>query len=566
MGAARRLFLYAVSFIGLAAVSIGVHDLLSLVFAQLLDAFGSSVVVGDGGDIRQQASFAIAVVVVGSPVWLITWRLAQQGARGNDRRALEERGSAARALYLSLVRAISALVFGITAVELGTSVLRALLGDDIETFGLPEAIASIVTAAIVWAYHTRIATADGRAGAHRLAAGSITRLYRYGFALAGMILALFGASTLIHEATLIVLGSPSIVPEPDWWHFPIAFAATAIVIGLAAWWIHWRESTSIVRDGLIVGDDERVTRLRATYFGVIVLLGVALPASAIASSIAELGRLLIGVPLNDGGSLAERVLVAPLSAAPFAIAAWLHVRSQAAEAATVGAEAEASARRVTNHLIAIVGLAFLTVGLGELAWMVLDQLLTGSVLGGDDAYIRAQTPWFVAQIIVGAALWMPAWIAIRRARAARPDIERRAGASRAYLYLVVGVTLISSVVAGVYVLYRAINAILGGEVGGAIGSDLAASLAVLLVAGPVAIYHGRMVVTDLRATAEPGDQAVGEAVTGSTGASSVRDPEQGLGPPAAMTLTLRGPVGTDLGAIAAGFRDTLPPGVTLEGV
>src|SRR5262245_14205636 len=196
---------------------------------------------------------------------------------------------------------------------------------------------------------------------------------------------------------------------------------------MAIWWIYWREANACIQDG-VASDEEWVSRFRAMYVGLIVLIGVALPAAAIAGSIAAIGRMLMGESLDGGLSLAELVVGPPLAAAPFAIAAWLQVRSQLVEAEAMGAGAVASARSVTNHLSAVVGLAFLAVGAGELVWLVLDRLVAGQVIAGSETYLRDQAPWFVAQIFVGAALWIPAWTAIRRSRSAQPDLERRAGA------------------------------------------------------------------------------------------------------------------------------------------
>src|SRR5262245_52203811 len=119
MGVARRVYLYTVSFVALAAVAIGVHDLLALFVGRFVDE--SRVIVGESGEIREQASFAIALVVVGLPVWLIHWWLVLRGSRGGDARAMEERGSAVRSLDLNLVRAITAAIFVSTALSLGSA-------------------------------------------------------------------------------------------------------------------------------------------------------------------------------------------------------------------------------------------------------------------------------------------------------------------------------------------------------------------------------------------------------------------------------------------------------------
>jgi hypothetical protein len=145
---------------------------------------------------------------------------------------------------------------------------------------------------------------------------------------------------------------------------------------------------------------------------------------------------------------------------------------------------------------------------------------------------------------------------IMQRRAADPSTERRATIGRAYLYLVVGVSLLAVVPSAVFTLYRLIDTLLGGR-GSALGSDLAIPIAVVIVASVVAAYHGRLVVADLRLAGET-ERAI-EAETAAL--ASVSTPSAVA---ASITLTLRGPAGTDFQAVTDRLCEHLPDGMVLE--
>lgn len=149
--------------------------------------------------------------------------------------------------------------------------------------------------------------------------------------------------------------------------------------------------------------------------------------------------------------------------------------------------------------------------------------------------------------------------AILRRRTVSPATERLATKSRAYLLLIVGGALIAAVPTTVYVLFRSIDAFLGGGAT-AIGSDLALPVAIVSVAVLAAAYHGRLVVSDLRLAAAARPTAVAPLAVPET----VATPAIGAAP-TMLALVLRGQGGEDLEAVAGGLRKHLPPGIVLEG-
>ena len=110
MGVARRLYLYAVSSFSLLVLAIGLYNLVALVFGKVADALGSTF-LGGGADVgREQVSLAIALVVVGAPLFAIHWSLVGRGWRAVGASGLEDRHSALRAFHMALVATV-ALIF-----------------------------------------------------------------------------------------------------------------------------------------------------------------------------------------------------------------------------------------------------------------------------------------------------------------------------------------------------------------------------------------------------------------------------------------------------------------------
>ncbi|HEX6867564.1 MAG TPA: DUF5671 domain-containing protein, partial [Candidatus Limnocylindrales bacterium] len=279
------------------------------------------------------------------------------------------------------------------------------------------------------------------------------------------------------------------------------------------------------------------------------------------SSIAELGRLALGVADDASpAGLLERVVGPLLIAIPIVVAGWLHWTYQRREAAARDPIALADAERVALHLTAIVGLAFLAVGAARLVGRLL-ELLVGTTVGDD--FFRFETAWFIGQLIVGLVFWAPAWAEILRRRAADADAARRASVTRAYLYLVVAAALLAAIPSAAFVLFRLIDTLLGGG-GVGLGSEVALPIAIVLVAGLVAAYHGRIVVGDLRALAAA--QAPAPATIEDVAPAAPTVAGRSMPPSAAsLDLVLRAEDDTDLAAVADALRAHLPPGVVLEG-
>ena len=560
MGIVKRLYLYAVAAISLLVLAVGIENLVAVALGEVADMFGATVIAGESTG-REQVSLAIALVVVGGPLFAIHWWLITRGWNGADEAADGDRRSAIRAFHMALIGSVSIAVALSAAQRLLEPAFGAILGvslADAPWTGrrLVDDAASLLVAAPVWWWHVARRNADLRHDRLQGASAWLTRLYRYGWAFIGLVTMLIGASQLISTVASALIGPPDVSGSGAWSTGIIATSLAAILAGFIVWWLHVLDARNVVRDAAVIGEDDRTTALRATYFGAVLLVALASAGLTISAAITELGRALLGVADAGGGlALLESVLGPLLVAAPFMATGWLHWRAMRREAETAGPAALAAAERLRFHLTALVGIIFLTVGAARLGALLIELVLREV---GADEVARRELVSSVAQVLVGSALWLPAWSAIVARRAIAPEAERLARTARAYLLLVVGGALIAVVPSAVFALFRLIDTVLGGTQD--LGSDLPIPLAAVVVGTVVAVYHGRLVVSDMRlgATAGPAPTTV------EASAEPVESAPSALAP-ASLTLILRGEPGEDLEAVAAALRSHLPPGVLLEG-
>lgn len=580
MGTAKRLFLYTVAAVSLLVLSVGLYNLLAVVFGELADALGASIIGGGGSTGREQVSLAIALVVVGAPAFAIDWWLVGRGWRGMDDAGRADRDSAIRAFHLGLVATVALAVGTVAAVQSLDTVVGAILGVEHFSARPTDQLAILFVAAPIWWYHQRRRNLDIRHDQLTGAAAWLTRFHRYAWTFVGLMLLVVGASQVLETIASVLIGRPGFGGRDAGWLDPLAFSLSTLLVGAGIFVVHAADARRAIRDAAIIGEDDRTTALRATYFGVVILVTLAYVGVTVTSSLAELARWGSYPPGDANGlpAFLELVIGPLLVAIPFAVAGWLHWAALRREAGNRSPVSLAAAVRLALHLAAGVGLAFLAVGAGQLLGRVLEVALGGAVAGD---FFRTEATWDLALVVVGAVMWIPAWTRILRRREADPLAERQATAGRAYLYLVIAASLFAAVPSAAFSLYRLIDTALGGG-GVALGTDLAIPIAVVIVASVVAVYHGRTLVSDLHFSAalQPAAEA---ATVGATGAAEVSALTPGtVGPAdavepaeaevgaaeaevgASLVLTLRGPLGTDLSSLADTLRDRLPAGVTLE--
>jgi hypothetical protein len=158
--ALRQLYHYLVALIGLGMLAGGIGDTLRLLIDRALG--GSATTSLSQQQWGDQLSLVITLILVGAPVWLLSWRHVQREALASDGAAARQ--SLPRRLYLFVVLFATVTALLISAASLIYQVFRHL-GDPIGSWAsdMSWAFAATVTAGVLLAYHLSILRSDLRA-------------------------------------------------------------------------------------------------------------------------------------------------------------------------------------------------------------------------------------------------------------------------------------------------------------------------------------------------------------------------------------------------------------------
>ena len=485
MTAIRRLYIYLV-----AAASLGV---LVTGLAQVGAATIELVLGGGAIPTTYRSTIATfgAAIIVGLPLWLLHWSLAQRMAS----RDAEERAATLRRLYLYGVLSGLLITVGILAARfLNPAIVLVLRLDAADANALPVRIArtawELAVVTLFWVYTFRIAAADRAAVGEVGGSATLRRWYAYGAQLVAFLLALDSAAALLDTVLVNAFAGPQVVRADA----AVAAGVAQTLVGLAIWLFHRRWTA---RDPLEA--DDRHSTLRAVH-------GFWIVGVSVAVTLANLGRILhyglaraLGVAQPEGlPGDALAALGLPFARVVVFGIAWAFIRwSLARDASGTEAERQAGVRRLCNHLVAFVALATLALGATGLLWTLVDQLF-GPGVPVTPLDVRDEVSTSVTLTLLGLVVWLLHW------RAAPPPTERLALSRRLYVFASLLISVLALLGSGVYLASQVLNQLL------AVGGDRPAlqighALAVALVALAVAGYHVRVLRADgaLRAGAAP---------------------------------------------------------------
>jgi hypothetical protein len=555
MQTVKRLYLYLMSGITLGVLAVGLRTVLVVLF----DAIGlgrGDFIGGDPNADRQQLSLAAALIGVGLPVWAIHWWLAERGVRPGATHSEAERGSAVRALYLTVALAVLLTFGAVAGIELLRGLVQGILGGGSPDFLAPDPggnLATLLVAGIAWAYHVAIRRRDMRVGPLAGAAAWLPRAYLYGAAIGGILGLLQSVGNLVAVIGDTLLAPAGAVREPGAGSFQAASSLSAIVVSGAIWLGHWWYAGRLVREASWRGDSERPARLRVAYFVGVILAAVFSVIQLCAAALSAVLVPLVGASSSFGerltGTDMVRVVgVSLVSAVPWAIAWWFHRAGLRGEATASGDQGRVTtAERLDLHSAALVGLGFGAVGFAWLLGLAVDVVFGGNRTLGD-GFWRSELATFTPMALIGSAVWLWRWWRIQARQAANAEADTSSTVRRTYLLIILAASVISSLSSAALVLYRLFGAILGADLGGNTVGELSAPIGVLVVAGVVAVYHGQVLRRDLALRAA---ELQAEEVTAGAAEAQRR-------------LVLVGPPGSDLGPALAELREGLPTGYRLD--
>lgn len=539
MQAVRRLYLYVMSGITLAVISYG----LVLLLRVLLDGLFPDPPYDDFDQSRQQLSQAIAMLGVGIPVWAVHWWLVQRALRPGRPERDVERGSGARAVYITFVLLVSLVVWvtgGIQVLQWAAATAMRVSSEYYYADPLGGATIGVVAFG-VWLYHGLVRRRDLAAGPVQGTAASVPRLYLYGVAIGALWSVLVGIETF----TSALLPTYPSTADPNQVPYLVGIAINGVAWALV-WFGHWTYANRLVREDGWRGTEERVSRTRLIAFLVLIIASAGVTLSKVASAIgAALDPVLPDPPFADPAyapDLTAAIATALLTAIPWAIVWFAHTRALRREPAASDRLRALHQARLTSHGVAAAALALGATGAGWVLGFLIDL-----ALGGERATGPYPSTWELGQwlpaTVVGLGAWWWFWSGVRARRRSDPVDEANSTIRRSFLFLTVGVALIAAIAASALILYRLVGGLLGAEIGGNVGSELSTPLGALIAAAVVLGYHGLALRADQKLVTPDEPLATG-------------------GPVERRALTLVGPA-ADLDAAVAAARAALPAGVEI---
>lgn len=280
----RRLYQWGFTIVGLIILLNGVNELLTRLFAQLLEDMGSTRPLIDG----------FSLLIVGVPLLVIFWRWNQH-LFVNDVSA--EQDSLLRKLYLYAVLFVAMVTAVTNAAVLFASLLQAAW--EIETSGsLGSVVALIITFVGTWAAHLWLIKQDEKAAPDVQQQITIRQVYQYLSAGVGLLAFLIGVGGLFSVFIRAVAGESYDRIEISW------YVAT-IAAGLPLWLWFWRtiQHTAVDDNAPKQGVAEHDSFVRRIYLYLFMLLATLTILSAGVYIVYRLVSLLMGLSVEGSAAV-----------------------------------------------------------------------------------------------------------------------------------------------------------------------------------------------------------------------------------------------------------------------
>ena len=259
----RRLYRYIWVLYGLAMVVFGAQQTLRFLF------YVPSNMLGDIG--RETLVNGIALLVVGTPLWIYTWRVVQ-----NSLAETSEKDSNLRLGILYLLALGGVITVLTTTAIVVETLLRKLLGADINTTDLIHQLGGPISIGVplgaVWAYYGHWLNRHIESIPDPIRQAGMKRLYFYILSALGLGGAFIGVAILIKF--IIDLTTGGSLTLDDALRSNLAGAISLIVAWLPLWLFTWRpmQASAFAIDD--TGEHARRSVIRKVYLYLALFAGV----------------------------------------------------------------------------------------------------------------------------------------------------------------------------------------------------------------------------------------------------------------------------------------------------
>ncbi|RPJ27554.1 MAG: hypothetical protein EHM33_07610 [Chloroflexi bacterium] len=487
MKSIRRLYFYLIAFISIEVVLWGLVGLLRSVVDETIS----------GG--AEALAQALALILVGVPIFLIHWLWVQRAAARDE----EEKTATLRAVFFyaillaTLIPVVQNLLSFIDRALIqgaGLGVGRAFSLFREQT--LADNLIAIGMNCIVAAYFWNLLQGEWATlpdPQKRESFAEVRRFYRYLWMLYGLLMTVFGAQQILRFLFYIpgdVLGELG--------REVVVNGVALLVVGTPIWVYSWR----IIQDSL-VDPAEMGSTLRLAILYLLALGGVITVITTAAMVVNDILTWLLGADWTFqyfiqqiGGPISIGV---PLGLVWAYYGYWLNRHIEA-----VGDRVRrAGMKRLYNYILALIGLVVAFIGVATLFSFIIDMLTGSGILMSDST--RGTLATSIASLIVGLPLWLIMWRPMQSealVQGEMGDHARRSVLRKAYLYLVLFGSVIGGMATAVGLVYQLIRAILTGDPGNDFVNNILNLIQLLFLFGVVLTYHLSVLRQDGASTAD----------------------------------------------------------------
>jgi hypothetical protein len=490
MKSIRRLYFYLIAFISIEVVVWGLVGLLRSVVDRT---------VSGGAEALAQA---LALILVGVPIFLIHWSWAQRASAREE----EEKTASLRAIFLyaillgtliPIVQNTLSFIDRALVQSTGLAVERAFSAFRNQT--LADNLIAILMNGIVAAYFWNVlrnewaTLTDPLKGTSNENFSDVRRLYRYIWMLYGLLMTVFGAQQILRFLFYIpgdILGQVG--------REVVVNGVALLVVGTPVWVYAWRVIQNSLADPAEMGSTLRL--------GILYLLALGGVITVITTA-SMLVNILVTRLLGGDSTLREfvREIGGPISVGvPLGIiwayyGYWFNRHIEA-----VGdAVRQAGMKRLYNYILAFIGLVVSFVGVATLFNFIIDMATRSGILMS--VSMRGMLATSISSLVVGLPLWLMTWRPMQvdaMARGELGDHARRSVLRKTYLYLALFASVIGGMATAVGLVYQLIRVVLTGDTGSDFANNLLNLLQLLFLFGVVLVYHLNVLRMDGASTAD----------------------------------------------------------------
>jgi len=467
----RRLYFYLVALISIEVVLWGLISLLRSIVDQTISG---------GADALARA---LALILVGLPIFLIHWLWAQRSSARDE----EEKTATIRAAFfyavllgtlIPIVQNLLSFVDRSLAQVTGLGVERAF-----PVFGqqtLADNLIAIFMNGIVALYFWNILRSEWATLLDKENFTEVRRLYRYIWMLYGLLITVLGAQQILRFLLYIpgdVLG--------DLGRDIAVNGVALLIVGTPVWAYSWRVIQASLVDPAEMGSTLRL--------GILYLLALGGVITVITTAFMVMNAVLtwllgadwtfqyfvqqIGAPLSIG---------MPLGFVWAYYGHWLKRHVEAVEDRV----RRAAMLRLYNYVLALIGLVVAFAGVTSLLRFIIDMVIDRGLLMTDT--MRGTLSASIASLFVGLPLWLAMWRPMQAealAQGEMGDHARRSILRKTYLYLVLFVSVIGGMATAVGLVYQLIRLVLAGDTGTDFLNTVLNLTQLLFLFSVVLIYH-----------------------------------------------------------------------------